>query len=407
MTRPTVAIIGAGASGLMVADYLSQFAVNIEVYERMPTAGRKILMAGKTGLNISHAEPMADFIQRYQPSDWLAPFIEQYGVNEIRQFMHDLGIQSYIGSSGRIFPVEMKASPLLRAWLAKLKSADVQFFYRHRCINIEQNTITFQIEDAHHPSKNFNKTFDVIVLACGGASWAKLGSDGRWQDWFHADELTPLYASNVGICRQWSSFMQEYFGQALKRVRASVQHHDEPSAIGDIIITHYGMESGLIYKFNHALRQQWQQHQQMNLMLDLLPDVSMEQLLQQLSRSNKKQSLNNIWRKIGLDNLKIALLRECSDKSDWHNHEKMAYLMKHLTIPFDDFRPMAEAISCGGGIKRSALTEQLQLKRNLAIYCCGEMLDWDAPTGGYLLTACFATGQAVGKNIAHHLNLEL
>lgn len=405
-----IAIIGAGASGLMVADYLSQFAVDIEIYEQMPSAGRKILMAGKTGLNISHQEPLEQFLQRYQPQDWLAPFIKNFGANEIRQFMQDLGIESYVGSSGRIFPVQMKASPLLRAWLQKLKSANVQFFYRHRCENIQGQQATFsinRINSTQHDS--MTRQFDAIVLACGGMSWAKLGSDGSWQRWFSPEDITPMYASNVGICREWSKFMQEHFGQALKRVRATVELAElktkKDSQMGDIIITHYGMESGLIYQFNAKLRQQWQNTQSMNLILDLSPDVNEEQLLNKWRKINSKQSLNNLWRKIGLDNVKIALLRECTDKNDWQNAEKMVKFIKYLTIEFKDFRPIDEAISCGGGLKRSALTTQLRLKNNPAIYCCGEMLDWDAPTGGYLLTACLAMGRAVGEHIAKDLNL--
>lgn len=404
MSKKTIAIIGAGASGLMVADYLSQFDVDIQVFEQMPSAGRKILMAGKTGLNISHAEPLEQFIQRYTPSDWLEPYIHQYSAPQIRAFMNELGIESYVGSSGRIFPKEMKASPLLRAWLAKLKSAGVEFFYRHRCEHIQGNQATF-CHLAFKQETTFSQSFDAIVLACGAVSWAKLGSDGKWQAWLNPDDITPFYASNAGIQRTWSPFLHEYFGQALKRVNAVVHfNHDKIQAHGDIVLSHYGMESGVIYKLNSALRQQKQSTGEMVLTLDLLPDIALDTLKTTLSQKNK-QSMSNRLRKLGLDSIKIAVLRECTAKQVWASAEHLAQAIKQLQIPFDDFRPIDEAISCGGGVKQSALSG-FQLKSNPAVFCCGEMLDWDAPTGGYLLTACFATGKAVGEQLVKVLDLK-
>lgn len=411
---PTVAIIGAGSAGLMCADYLKDFAINIHVFEQMPSAGRKFLMAGKTGLNLSHAEPLADFINRYTPSDWLAPFITQYNADWIRQWATSLGIDTYVGSSGRIFPVQMKGSPLLRAWLKDLHTHGVQFFYRHKCVDIHNNIATFHNQnlDKNQPtntkfnqiaSQTFSQPFDAIILACGGLSYPQLGSTGEWQNWLDDNAIAPFYASNVGICRMWSPFMQAVFGQALKRVNVWVDKKDEQNQ-GDIVISHYGFESGLIYKNNLALRQQLEQNGKMTLNVDLLPQFSHEKILQILNK-NKKLSLNTLWKKVGLDPVKIALLRECTPKSDWHNHDKMASFIKHLAIDFDDFRPIDEAISCGGGVKQSHLQQHFQLTANPNIYCCGEMLDWDAPTGGYLLTACFATGRACGDLVAKNLNL--
>lgn len=409
---PTVAIIGAGASGLMVADVLRHFDVKIHVYEQKPSPARKLLMAGKSGLNISHAEPLDTFLTRYD-SDWLTPYIQDFHASHIQDFMAKLGIESFVGSTGRIFPTMMKASPLLRAWLNELQQSGVQFFYRHVCENIEGNQATFSIEEGIEKvseKTTFSQNFDAIILATGGLSWSRLGSDGKWQNWLNADDITPFYPSNVGICRpeanQWSSHLNEDFGKALKRVKATVHlpTNDFINGFGDIIITHYGMESGLIYRLNAPMREQLNSVGKMSLTLDLLPDISAEKLLKSL-QNPKKQSLTNLWRKAGLDPIKIALLREIVAKSGWHNAEKMAFFIKHLTIEFENFRPIDEAISCGGGVKRSALTEDFQLKSNPAVFCCGEMLDWDAPTGGYLLTACFATGRAVGFGVAKYLDL--
>ncbi|MDO4897266.1 MAG: TIGR03862 family flavoprotein [Moraxella sp.] len=392
MTRRSVAIIGAGASGLMVAEHLSEYDVDIFVYEQMPSVGRKILWAGKTGLNVSHAEPMDKFVSRYTPSDWLTPFLQRCDNAWVVSWLHGLGIETYVGSSGRIFPVQMKASQFLRAWLHRLTSKGVQIFCRHECLGFDKNSITLA-----HDGAVFSKQFDVMVLACGGGSYKKLGATGTWQAWLSDDELTPLFASNVGVVRSWSPYMERFFGQPLKRV--ALYTDNTPASQGDIIITHYGMESGLIYKYNKATREQG-----MAVWLDLLPDKSADDI-GRIFVKNKKQSLANILRKTGLDDIKIALIRECTDKADWSNHERMASHIKKLPIAFDGFRPMDEAISTGGGVRRSALTRELQLKSNPYVFVCGEMLDFDAPTGGYLLTACFATGQAVGQGVVKFLDL--
>ncbi|WLF84261.1 TIGR03862 family flavoprotein [Moraxella sp. ZY210820] len=398
--KPHIAIIGAGPAGLMCADVLSQYDVRVSVFEQMPSAGRKFLMAGKTGLNLSHAEPLDDFVQRYTPQAWLEPFVRLYDATWIQHWAKSLGIETYVGSSGRIFPVEMKAAPLLRAWLADLKQKGVQFFYHHRCVDIQQNQVKFQnLKNENHQIITYQ--FDAIVLACGAISYPQLGSTGQWQQWFNADEIMPFYASNVGICRQWSSFMQEHFGQALKRVNAWV---DGQPCHGDIVISHYGLESGLIYRINQPLREQLLAKGQMTLHLDLLPDYEKQSIIQILQK-NIKLSLNTRLKKLGLNATKIALLRECSDKQHWQDMALMADYIKDLAITFSHFRPIDEAISCGGGIKQESLQHDFQLKSNPYIFCCGEMLDWNAPTGGYLLTACLATGRVCGQRVAEFLSI--
>jgi len=386
-----VAIIGAGPAGLMAAEVLSQYDYEIDVFEQKPSAARKFLMAGKTGLNISHAEPVDTFIQRYDRAEWLGPWIKQWDAQWIQNWMQGLGIESYIGSSGRIFPIEMKAAPLLRAWLKRLMADGVRFHYRHRCVDLSHNQLTIE-----NQTQRFSATYDAIILACGAVSWSQLGSDGAWQPWLSKNEIEPFQASNAGVLKTWSPFMQACFGQPLKRVNAWVQ--SEQQTHGDIIITHYGFESGVIYKLGRDLRAQLAQKKRLQLHLDLLPDVSIDQLEKKL-QGNKKQSLTNLWRKAGLDTIKINLLREIVEKSLWSDAKQMAQQIKQLSIPLDGFRPIEEAISCAGGVKQTAVSAQLQLQSNPYVFCCGEMLDWDAPTGGYLLTACFATGRAAAEGV--------
>ncbi|UTO19173.1 TIGR03862 family flavoprotein [Acinetobacter sp. Z1] len=390
-----IAIIGAGPAGLMAAEVLSQYDYQIEIFEQKPSAARKFLMAGKTGLNISHAELIDTFIQRYDHAEWLNPWVRQWDAQWIQSWMLGLGIESYVGSSGRVFPIEMKAAPLLRAWLKRLADDGVKFHYRHRCIDLSNNQLTIQ-----NQNQQFNATYDAIILACGAVSWSQLGSDGAWQQWLSEHQIEPFQASNAGVLKAWSPFMQDCFGQPLKRVDAWV--NAENKTHGDIVITHYGFESGVIYKLGRDLRDQKSQKQALNIHLDLLPDMTIEQLEKKL-QANKKQSLTNVWRKAGLDSVKINLLREITDKNIWSDAKQMAQQIKQLNISLDGFRPIEEAISCAGGVKQIALSPQLQLRSNPYVFCCGEMLDWDAPTGGYLLTACFATGRAAGAGVHQYL----
>ncbi|MDR0236665.1 TIGR03862 family flavoprotein [Acinetobacter sp.] len=399
MSIKRVAIIGAGPAGLMAADVLSQYKnYDIHVFEQKPSAARKFLMAGKTGLNISHAEAFEQFIQRYDQVEWLKPWIQRWDAIWIQKWMQSLGIESYVGSSGRIFPVEMKAAPLLRAWLKHLVEQQVKFHYRHQVIDLKHQ----QLKMIDLKSNQINEQhFDAIILACGAVSWSRLGSDGVWQKWLSSSEIETFQPSNAGVVYPWSDYMQSVFGQPLKRVDAWV----EPSVKtqGDIVITHYGLESGLIYKQGRSLRQLIQQNRPLVMYLDLLPDQSVQQLVQKLQPS-KKQSTANIWRKAGLDTAKSSLLRELVDKALWSHPEQLVQQIKHLKIELQGFRPIEEAISCAGGVKEQALTQDLQLKSHPSVFCCGEMLDWDAPTGGYLLTACFATGRAAGEGVHQYLS---
>ena len=402
--RPHIAIIGAGAAGLAAAEVLSRYSVSVSVYEQMPTAARKILMAGKTGLNISHSEPLPDFISRYTPSARIAPFITDFSAKDIQAWMAGLGIESFIGSTGRIFPKQMKASGLVRAWLRRLSEHGVTLHYRHRLVGFERNGGGLQLnlikKDADgNTLSEFSQHCDALILACGGGSYARLGSDGAWQAWFSADKLTPLYASNVGVVRAWSSYAGSHFGQAIKGVRAWVDDERAHSHTGDIIMSHYGLESGLIYKLNREMRRHADADGAFTLYLDLLPAKNSDEI-QSIFNKNAKKSLNTILKKLGLDNTKITLLRECTLKTDWSDANKMSAHIKALAVRCSGFRAIDEAISTGGGVRMDAIDACLALKDNPGVFIAGEMLDWDAPTGGYLLTACLAMGRAAGASAA-------
>jgi uncharacterized flavoprotein (TIGR03862 family) len=397
-----IVIVGAGPAGLMAAEVLAQAGHMVQVYEQKPSAARKFLMAGKTGLNISHNEAFEQFVQRYDQPEWLKPMLVQCDARWIQDWMQGLGIESYVGSSGRIFPVEMKAAPLLRAWLNRLKAMGVQFFYRHCWTGWQGQQLEFL-----HQEQVITVEAKALILATGGGSWARLGSDAAWIPVLQAQDvdIVPLQPSNVGVQVNWSDFMQPLAGQPLKRIKAWVTpdtNADGKVYQGEAVISHYGLEGGLIYRLGRELRQQLEQLQPAIIYLDLLPDVSQTLLAQKL-KPMAKQSLNNIWRKAGLDQVKAALLRETLPKADWQNPQQVAAMAKCLPIQVQGFRPIDEAISTAGGVSIAALDNQLMLRRKTGIFCCGEMLDWDAPTGGYLLTACFATGRQAAQGVMHWL----
>ncbi|ENV81150.1 MULTISPECIES: TIGR03862 family flavoprotein [Acinetobacter] len=399
MPSKQVVIVGAGPAGLACAEVLSELGdYDITVYEQKPSAARKFLMAGKTGLNISHAEDLDHFISRYDHAKWLRPMIEGFHAQDIQAWMKGLGIESYIGSSGRIFPNEMKAAPLLRAWLKRLQDRGVKFRYRHQVLAMQDREL--MVLDLVQQQQN-HITADAIVLACGAVSWPQLGSDGKWQNWLDASIIQPFIASNVGVLVNWSEYLQPIFGQPLKRIQAWVA--GQVPQFGEMVISHYGLEGGLVYRCNRDLREAMQTQGPAILYLDLLPDLSQEQILQKLQQG-KKQSLNTLWQKIGLDKTKIALIRDVVSKNDWNDAIKMAQHIKQIAVQIQGFRPIEEAISCAGGIRLDALNKHLMLKNSPYIFACGEMLDWDAPTGGYLLNACLATGRTAAQGVHAQLN---
>lgn len=393
-----VAIIGAGAAGLMAAEVLSQAGVAVDVYEHKPSAARKILMAGKGGLNISHSEDFATLLHRYDQPDWLQPMLEAFPSAAIVAWMQGLGVTSYVGTSGRIFPAEMKAAPLVRAWLARLKTDGVQFFYRQRWLGwTDDGQQVFQRADG----SQFTQHYSATILAVGGGSWPQLGSDGQALAYLQQQiAMQPLQSSNCGVQLAWSPFVQALAGQPLKRIRAWLA--DVEPVVSDAMLTEYGLEGGVLYALSRPIRQQLNMHGQAQIFLDVLPNVSQAQLEQRL-QPQAKQSQANLWRKAGLDAVKSALIREILPKSVWADPVQVAAIAKQLPLTITALQPMDEAISTAGGVTRDALNPQLMLTQQAGVFCCGEMLDWDAPTGGYLLTACFASGRWAGQGVLEWL----
>lgn len=399
-----VAIIGGGPAGLMAAEVLCQVNIQVDVYDAMPTVGRKFLMAGKGGMNITHSEPFVQFLSRYgdHAAD-LEAVLEAFSPTALRGWLQGLGIETFVGSSGRVFPNDMKAAPMLRAWLRQLREAGVVFHTRHNWMGWSgDNThdLVFQT-----PQGEQKIIADAVVFALGGASWPQLGSTGNWVSVFKGRDI-PVYAlqpSNCGFETTWSDyFKSRYAGQPVKTV--AVTCHDTQGQLlshkGEFIITETGVEGGLIYGLSTRLRVSIANTGKALVYLDLLPDKGLAWLVQRLSRSRGKESLSNYLRKtIGIDGVKAGLLRELLPEADFDNPEKLAFAIKSLPITLLSARPIEEAISSAGGVPFSALNEGLMLRSKPGLFCAGEMLDWEAPTGGYLLTACFASGRRAGKGV--------
>jgi len=355
-------------------------------------------MAGKGGLNITHNEPIDNFLTRYDQRDWLEPIIRDFDANAIRAWMKDLGVDSFVGTSGRIFPHEMKAAPLLRKWLSVLKKRGVSVHCKCKWEGFDhERNLRFETVDGEKIVKS-----DATILALGGASWPNLGSDGAWVSILMAQgvRISPLLPSNCGFKVIWSPFMQSYFGKPLKNISSWVE--DDTGEVhvssSEAILTTYGIEGGLVYTLSRPLREQVLAHGFATLYLDLLPHLNHAELTSRLAPSGK-QSTDNIWRKAGLESAKGALIREGLSKNKWNDPLSVAAYAKKCPIKITGMQPIEEAISTAGGVMREALTDDLMLRTVPNVFCSGEMLDWDAPTGGYLLTACFASGVFAAKGV--------
>ncbi|MDP3267043.1 MAG: TIGR03862 family flavoprotein [Sulfuricurvum sp.] len=402
MKSKRIVIIGAGPAGLMAADVLSGHGVHVDVFEAKASVGRKFLMAGKGGLNITHSEPLSDFIARYDQSDWLKPMLEEFDAQKIVLWMESLGVSSFIGTSGRIFPTEMKAAPLLRHWLSDLKKRGVRVHCKHYWEGFtNEGSLRFATAEGEKVIVS-----DATILALGGASWPSLGSDGAWVRILAQKgiAINPLLPSNCGFKAQWSPHMDSHLGKPLKNVLGWVKSDsgEMQKSSSEAILTTYGIEGGLVYALSRPLREEIIAHGEATLYLDLLPYVTISKLTALLAPSGK-QSINNIWRKAGLDSVKTALIRELLPKDKWSDPYCVAAIVKKYPIKLIGMQPMEEAISTAGGVKREALTEDLMICNLSNVYCAGEMLDWDAPTGGYLLTAAFASGRFAANGILKNL----
>jgi len=390
-TRPSIAVIGAGPAGLMAAEVLSAGGAAVKVYDRMASPGRKFLMAGRGGLNLTHSEPFETFLTRYgAAAAKLRPMLEAFAPAALTAWANGLGQETFVGSSGRVFPKTMKASPLLRAWLARLAEQGVQFRLRRDWLGwTDDGALRFAGETARP---------DATVLALGGASWPRLGSSGNWVDLLRSKgvAIAPLRSANAGFSVAWSEvFRSRFTGQPLKNVAL---HFGSHMARGDAMVTAYGLEGGAVYALSAVLRDALKTSQPVTLEIDLRPDISREQLAAKLNRPRGKESLSNFLRKaVHLSPLEVHLLREARPLPD--GAEALAARIKAVPVTLTAVQGLARAISTAGGVSFDAVDDGLMLKALPGVYAVGEMLDWEAPTGGYLLQACFATAAFAARAI--------
>ncbi|MBI5040421.1 MAG: TIGR03862 family flavoprotein [Gammaproteobacteria bacterium] len=399
---PAVAVIGGGPAGLMAAEVLSRSGVRVDVYDAMPSLGRKFLLAGVGGMNLTHAEPREQFVTRYGARRaYIAPLLDAFGPESLRDWVHGLGVETFVGSSGRVFPQEMKAAPLLRAWLHRLRAAGVQLHVRQRWLGwTEDGAPRFST-----PQGEQRVHADAVVLALGGGSWARLGSDGAWVPLLeeHGVTIAPLRPSNCGFDVAWSEHFRERFaGQPVKPVVAYCRDAagNEQGRQGEFVITATGVEGGLIYALSAYLRDAIAANGNATLLLDLAPGKDLQQLAAALAKPRGARSLaNHLRRQTGIEGVKAGLLREVVSNEDYAEPPRLAAAIKALPLTLIAPRPLDEAISSAGGVCFEALDENLMLRALPGVFCAGEMLDWEAPTGGYLLSACFASGHAAGRGV--------
>lgn len=385
----------------MAAEVAVQGGAQVDVYDGMPSVGRKFLLAGKGGLNLTHSETLERFLDRYGPQrSRLDGWLRAFGPEQLRAWAQGLGVDTFVGSSGRVFPTDMKAAPLLRAWLQRLRSAGVRFHMRHRCRGLSAVGDRWMLQ-FDTPEGTRAVEGDAVVLGLGGASWARLGSDGAWAGWLLSpDELAPLRPANCGFDVGWSAHLQErHAGQPLKSVRLSFQPSAGPafSQVGECVVTQTGLEGSLVYAASALLRDEIEAHGQAVMHLDLLPARSLDWVRDELAHPRGPRSLStHLKSRLGLHGVKAALLYELLSKDEMADAARLAQAIKSLPVRLLAARPVNEAISTAGGVRFEALDERLMLASHPGVFCAGEMLDWEAPTGGYLLTACMATGRAVG-----------
>ena len=403
---PEVIVLGGGPAGLMAAEMLVSSGARVDVYESMPTLGRKFLRAGLGGLNITHSELFADFCSRYgEKQKNLQSSLDSFPPASLRKWVEDLGIETFIGTSGRVFPKEMKAAPLLRAWVHRLRIAGVRFHMNHRWVGFEsQNIFRFQ-----NSSQEILRKPDAAILALGGASWPQLGSTGTWTPWLQENgvDVSPWLSANCGFNVNWTTLLKEKFdGAPLKSVSLCFTdlNGSRETKQGELLIKSYGVEGSLIYAFSQRLRDYIAVHGEARFTLDLVPGRSSQRVLADLSRPRGSKSISRHLRAcLGDDDLKRALLYEILTRAQMENPAELAKYIKALPITLRSTRPIAEAISTAGGVCFNSVDQNLMLTALPGIFVAGEMLDWEAPTGGYLLTACLATGAWAGKGAVQWL----
>lgn len=391
-----VAVIGGGPAGLMAAEVLASAGVRVDVYDAMPSVGRKFLLAGRGGMNITHSEPYAAFVARYgSRAGELRSWLDAFTPDELRAWVHGLGIDTFVGTSGRVFPTEMKAAPMLRAWLHRLRESGVHFHQRHRWTGWSPDgAVRFETPDGGYAARH-----RAVLLALGGASWARLGSDGAWQDLLagRGVDVAPLVPANCGFDASWSAhFAGKYAGQPLTTVAIGGRK-------GQMVVTATGVEGSLIYALSSEIRENIAAQGRATIELDLLPDWSLARVEQELSHPRGSRSMSSFLQsRLHIKGVKVGLLHEVLDKEAFHDPLRVAAALKALPVTLHAPRPIDEAISSAGGVRFEAL-QGTMLKAIPGVFVAGEMLDWEAPTGGYLLTACFASGLAAGKDMLRFL----
>lgn len=410
ITAPAAVVIGGGPAGLMAAEVLLAGGMTVDLYDAMPSVGRKFLLAGKGGLNITHAEPAEKFLSRYstrRPA--LESLLNAFGAAQLQNWVHGLGVETFVGTSQRVFPKEMKAAPLLRAWLHRLRAAGVRVHTRHRW----QGWLPSGALHFTSPDGAVQVAPDATVLALGGASWARLGSDGAWVPWLaeRGVAVAPLRPANCGFDvaptaegrTGWSDYLRQRFaGQPVKPVVASVTdaegrvHRQQ----GEFVLTDTGIEGSLVYAFSARLRDRIAATGQAVFTLDLLPDHDAAQVLAEVSRPRGPRSLaTHLKSRLGIAGLKLALMHELSSPEVLADPARLAAALKALPVTLRAPRPIDEAISTAGGVPFEALDAHLMLRAQPGVFCAGEMIDWEAPTGGYLLTASMASGRVAGQGV--------
>lgn len=387
----------------MAAEVLSQAGIKVDLYDAMPSVGRKFLLAGVGGMNITHSEPYPAFLSRYaERAPFIAPLLRDFGADSLCHWIHELGIETFVGSSGRVFPTDMKAAPLLRAWLKRLRDSGVVIHTRHRWLGWNAEG---ELRIAHAEGERTIKP-DAVLLALGGASWARLGSDGAWLPWLEQRSIamTALQPSNCGFeVAGWSELMcSKFAGAPLKNIAIGLP--GQTPRLGECVLTETGVEGSLIYALSAQIREQINQQGLATVEIDLLPGKAIGDIQKALAKPRGSRSMSkHLHSQLGIDGVKAALLRELAPAESFADPLLLSKALKALPLTLVKARPLDEAISTAGGVPFEALTEGLMLKQLPGVFCAGEMLDWEAPTGGYLLTACFASGRAAGLGMVEWL----
>ena len=396
---PHVVVIGGGPAGLMAAETLAQGGAQVDVFDAMPSVGRKFLLAGKGGLNLTHAEDLPDFLRRYGDKQTaVTSWINEFNPQNCRQWAKQLGIETFVGTSGRVFPQDMKAAPLLRAWLHRMRAKGIRFHMRHRWIGWHEGSLRFST-----PNGNIVQRADAVVLALGGASWPQLGSNGAWVPLLQQGgvDIAPLEPTNCGFEVNWSDhFKTNFAGEPLSPIAITYTNEKGTTTrrLGQFVVTEHGVEGSLIYALSSLLRDQIKANGSAQIHLDLLPDLPLHRAVQHCEHPRGSRSVaGHLQSRLNLRGVKTALLREFCSPETLQTPVLLANAIKALPITLLAPRPIAEVISTAGGVKLDAMNRDLMLTKMPGVFCAGEMLDWEAPTGGYLLTACLASGKVAGK----------